>query len=464
MKAGDHVFTIDIQSVVFLLSTEGTEMSFLEDLFLMYWELFFGTINFFRFILANSFSETSLVFCDILFKRSFFMLEICNIRQGAVLTHKNGKEDKDSLTVKVEGFCDHGGEVYVNGVPAVLSGKRFFAEIKLQEKFNDILATCKTSLGEYSQKIKVVWDKQSFKRYNFFIDDHIFLFTDLAKESPKSAFDHFYLKRLKELHQRWGLKLTLNCFYHNAHHEFTLSELSDRYKSEFIDNSDWLKFSFHSKSEFPDRPYQELELEEFCADYDLVTEHLHRICGEESFIPPINVHWAVLQPSLMEEFIRRGTTCTNASMRPYVSSGPSAAAREGKKSDINAVQQSGTVKADDSFAKEYFSRPEEDTYLQRERKYYNFDLGIFIARANICCNLVPLEETANRLNYYFEQAQETGNEIFHGASHEQYTFPYYKNYIPDHFDRIELTVKMLTEYGCKAVFFNEGVMGNKAWG
>ena len=391
------------------------------------------------------------------------MLEITNIRQGAVLTHFHGKETADSLTVQVEGFCDHGGEVLVNGNPAVCSGRRFVAPVSLTSKFNEITASAASALGEYSQKIKVVWDKQSFKRFNFYIDDNIFVFTDLATQRPKRAFDHFYLKRLKEINQRWGLKVTLNCFFHNAHQEFTLEQMPDCYKQEFIEQSDWLKFSFHSRSEFPDRPYEEIAIEDFRADYDLVREHLIRICGEESFIAPINVHWGALQPSCAEEFILRGSPCSCCTMRPFISGGPSAAARQGKTKDISQVQQSSALRQNAAFGAEYFNRPEEDSYLARERKYYNFELGVFIARGAICCNLVPLEETTKRMQNYFELAKETGNEVFSAASHEQYSFPYYKNYLPDHLDRIELTTKFLVEFGCKPIFFSQGLLGNMAW-
>ena len=391
------------------------------------------------------------------------MLEISNFRQGAVLSHFHGRESSDSLCVRVEGICDHGGQVWVNAQPATCSGRRFWADVSLTEKFNRIKAVAAGSLGEYAHEIQVVWDKKSFKRYNFYIDDNIFLFTDLAKQRPKSAFDHFYLKRLREIHRRWGLRLTLNCFYHNAHQEFTLAEMPDCYRQEFIEQSDWLKFSFHSYSEFPDRPYEEVELSQFCADYDLVRGHLQRICGEQSFIAPINVHWGALQPSCAEEFIRRGSPCCTCTMRPFISGGPSAAGRKGMKSDISQVQQSSDISQGESFGADYFHRPEEDSYLLRERKYYNFELGCFIARGMICCNLVALADTAARVQNHFDLARETGNEVFGAASHEQYSFPYYVNYLPDHMDRIELVARMLHEADCKAVFFSEGLLGNSAW-
>ena len=44
----------------------------------------------------------------------------------------------------------------------------------LTEKVNVIRAEIDGKYGESCQQIKVLWDKASFKRYNFFIDDHSF--------------------------------------------------------------------------------------------------------------------------------------------------------------------------------------------------------------------------------------------------------------------------------------------------
>ena len=183
------------------------------------------------------------------------MIEITNFRQGAILNHHHGCETDDALKVKIEGICELGCPVKVNGVQAEMDGRRFAAEIDLTEKINKVTAEEITPYGNFSQELTLVWDKKSFKRYNFYIDDNIFVFTDLAKERPKSAFDHFYLKGLKDIHDKYGTKFSLNCFYHNAHHEFLLKDMPDIWKSEFQANADWLKFSFHSYSEFPDRPY-----------------------------------------------------------------------------------------------------------------------------------------------------------------------------------------------------------------
>ena len=56
-----------------------------------------------------------------------------------------------------------------------------------------------------------------------------------------------------------------------------------------------------------------------------------------------------------------------------------------------------------------------------------------------------------------------GFENFGIVSHEQYTFPYYPNYLPDHMERLDLTARLYTEAGCKPVFFNDGILGNTTW-
>ena len=47
--------------------------------------------------------------------------------------------------------------------------------------------------------------------------------------------------------------MILDSFYGND--KFNLSQMTDAYKAEFEAASDWLKFAFHARQEFPDYPY-----------------------------------------------------------------------------------------------------------------------------------------------------------------------------------------------------------------
>ena len=397
------------------------------------------------------------------------MIEITNYRQGAILNHHHGVESDESLKVRIEGISDHGCPVMVNGVKAEMDGRRFFADIELKEQFNNVSASTITPYGNYSQELTLVWDKKSFKRYNCYIDDHIFLFTDLAKQRPKSAFDHFYLKGLKDIHDKYGFKCTLNCFYHNAHEEFLLKDMPDIWKSEFQANSDWLKFSFHSYSEFPDRPYAEASAEEIGRDWDLVQNEIIRFAGEECYIAPCVIHWANIHPSSAQEFIRRGCKCyCTGTMRLRVMGGPSLADRQkgGNMAKIQERSCSGADTGVETMGLElHYGFGEERSYFANHRAYYDPLLKIFFSSGSgCCCNLVPLAEITGRLENIFKSAEKNHCETFGLGSHEQYTFPYYPNYLPDHMQRIEAAAKFYYEHDCKPIFYSEGLLGNTVWG
>ena len=52
------------------------------------------------------------------------------------------------------------------------------------------------------------------------------------------------------------------------------------------------------------------------------------------------------------------------------------------------------------------------------------------------------------------------NNLLSLETHEQYSFPSYFNYLPDHLERIETAIRTATEAGYKSVFFAEGFLGN----
>jgi len=396
------------------------------------------------------------------------MIEITNFRQGAILNHNHGVETEKGLTVTVCGLSDGGYPVKVNGVPAEMNGRNFSCPVELTAKINPVQATVITPYGEFSQILTLVWDKKSFRRCNCYLDDHSFLFTELAKQRPARAFDHFYLAALKRIHDKYGFKVSLNCFYHDDHHDFCMKDMPDTWKSEFIDNSDWLRFSFHSYGEFPDRPYAECSAEEIGRDYDLVRDEIVRFAGEASFIPPIVVHWANIHPAAAAELIRRGMKCYSNALRLRVMGGPSLADRQ-KGGNMEQIQKRSVSGEDKSMPTTglqlHYGWQEESNYIGRNGGYYDPQLGIFFFVNFGCINLVPMEEIAGRWQKCAEQMRSSGSEFASYASHEQYSFPCYSNYLPDHLARLEETARLVSaEGGCSFVFFNEGVLGNTAWG
>ena len=401
------------------------------------------------------------------------MIAITNFRHGAVLNHNHGEERENALRVRIEGISDTGTPVTVNGIPAEMDGNRFEAEIDLSQKLNTVTAKTVTRYGTFSTELVLVWDKKSFRRCNFYIDDHSFLFRGLALERPKSAFDHFYLKRLKAIHDKYGFKVTLNCFYHDDHHDFALKDMPALWKGEFQDNSDWLKFSFHSYGEFPDRPYLETTAEEFGRDWDLVQNEIVRFAGEACYIPPVVIHWANIHPAAAQEAVRRGVRCYSVAFRPRVMGGPSLADRQ-KGGNMTQVETRSASGSDRQCGSEgltlHYGFEDEANYLKKHGAFFDPALGIFFfgscgRHGTVCCNLVPLADVPERVQDMLRSGAATGTEVFGAASHEQYSFPDYPNYLPDHLERIERAVRgMVEEGGCQPVFFAEGLLGNTAWG
>ncbi len=129
----------------------------------------------------------------------------------------------------------------------------------------------------------------------FFIDDVIWVFRDLTRQRPASLFDNPFMSMLKENHDKYGLTVQLNIFYRTdffyGDDEFTLSDMTDAYKSEFEANTDWLRLAFHAKQEFPDYPYVNATYNDVKNNYEAVTAEIKRFAGEGSIANILVPHW-----------------------------------------------------------------------------------------------------------------------------------------------------------------------------
>jgi hypothetical protein len=172
---------------------------------------------------------------------------------GAVLNRRHGRQADGGLMIRVSGHAPLRDHVTVNGAPVQRAGTKFTAEVLLRQKETDILAASHGSFGLHEHRVRVVWDKHSEPRYRFSIDDNSFFLRDIARKNYTSLFDNFYLKGLRELHSKYGTRFVLNIYY-ATEDGFELPQFPDRYKSEWRDNSDWLKLAFHAYANKPDRP------------------------------------------------------------------------------------------------------------------------------------------------------------------------------------------------------------------
>ena len=367
------------------------------------------------------------------------MLEITNLRDGAVLNHHHGIESDNGLEIVVEGLAAPQAMVTVNGIVADRCDRKFSARIKLTEKINRITAESSDYFGVKSQTITVVWDKKSFRRYNFFFDDCSFFLRAITLDRPKSLFDEMFLGRLKKIHDKYGTKFTLNLFYHDDHHDFSISDVPEDYKAEFQANSDWLKMSFHAKSEFPDRPYQHADRAKLAADFDEIYREVCRFAGEKSFIAPIVIHWAMTNPENFTVLKERGTGCLAGC---YVGS-------------IAYIGESHQVQVTDIG---FHYEKDVAMYVTSKHAFYDRFYDLFLLDNVCCCNYDDIDLLREKFS-----SLAADREAINLMSHEQYSYADYFNYIPNHLDRVEEACRLASEGGYEPSYFANGIFGNLAW-
>lgn len=347
---------------------------------------------------------------------------------GAVLNRRMGIEENGGLKIPVQGRAPLRDTVIVNGQPARREGDRFLSELTLREKETEITAVSEGAGGRSEHRIRVVWDRNSFPRYRFSIDDNSFFLRDIAQKQYASLFDCFYLKILHDLHSQYGARFVLNIYY-TTEDGFELPQFPGKYKEEWRDNAGWLRLAFHAHANLPDRPYQYASASQLIGDLDRVAEQILRFAGEEVYSPPTVIHWAMVQPSALKPLAERGVR----SLSGYFD-------RSSTGWDIN-----------------YLLDDERSEYLSRHDSLKDFESGIVFSKVDIVCNSTPMENVVPTLELLAQNPATA--EIMDLFTHEQYFWPFYHNYVPDHAARLEVAIRWVTERGYKPVFFHEGLLG-----
>lgn len=357
------------------------------------------------------------------------MIHITFPFNGAVLNWRHGRQDESSLTITVTGSAPNCSEVKVNGVIARRSGELFSAEVKLTKFDNMITAEAAGVQGQSQHTVRVVWDRYSRPRYRFSIDDNIFFLRDMCLYPTENIFENLYLGQLKKLHDEFGTKFTLNLFYETPEREFNLSNVPDKWKSQFEDNSDWLRMTWHAQCEFPDRPYQYALPEKVERDYELIHEHVNRFAGEASWTVPTIVHWGELLPSVFGMLHKKGV---NALSGYFV------------RDEQRYIVSCGLDEA-------------RCAYMENHDAIMDWESGIVFTHTDIVFNNTPVEQVVPVLE---PQLQNPDNaEFIDLLTHEQYFWPYYFNYRPDHSERIATGLRYLTDRGYEPVWMDEGFLG-----
>ena len=191
-------------------------------------------------------------------------------------------------------------EIYVCGEKGVFSDGAWTAKVLVSDR-KTTLSAKNVQNGEVSE-ITVLKFRNPVGKFRLSSDDNILFLQDITKNQDKysSIFDNPYLALYKKAHDVFGACVHLNLFYEyipdarqfSAHPDrFDLSMMTDRFKSEFEANSDWLKLAFHANAEFPDKPYKFATAEKITEDYEKIIREIVRFAGESVLTDSTTVHW-----------------------------------------------------------------------------------------------------------------------------------------------------------------------------
>ena len=360
------------------------------------------------------------------------MLRIEQPFHGAVLNRRHGTQTDSGLTITVSGSAPGYGAVTVNGAPAKVINGRFTAQATIAAPEQDIVAEYHGTFGAQKHTVRVVWDQYSRPRYRFSIDDNSFWLRDVCRNDYGSLFDCFYLDILRNLNREYGAKFTLNVYSKtddNPDAPFEIREFSEKYKGEFADNADWMVLAFHAKSNTPDRPYQYAPAEQSLADKHMVEEQIVRIAGPATLAPPTVIHWGMVQPSALKPLYDDGVRVLSGFSHPTAHG-----------YDVN-----------------YWLDDARSEWLYNNEALKDFDSALLFSCVDIVCNSCPVEEIAPTLQPRFDNPAQA--EIMDLFTHEQYFWPFYGRYVPDHGERLNQTLRWVTEHGYEPVFLHQGFMG-----
>lgn len=122
-----------------------------------------------------------------------------------------------------------------------------------------------------------IYCREKFAHISF--DDQLDCLKDITDNSYESIFESPYFSVLKEAHDAYGAKFTLELFYQDAATSptFALTGVTDSFKQEFIDNSGWLKFAYHGPD--PTTKLNEMSDADLLASFENMYTQIKRFAG-----------------------------------------------------------------------------------------------------------------------------------------------------------------------------------------
>ncbi len=350
---------------------------------------------------------------------------------GVILSKSAGEVKGDKLLIKPAANALPGRNLTVNGIPMDFAGNYYTVKtpVELAPGVNT-LSLADTDTGERIN-IDVRYLPKVDKKYRFSLDDNIWFLQNLAKNQNvyKSMFEDPYLTLLKTMHDKYGTKFHVNIYYECPEFGgFNLTEMPDKYKSEWKANSDWLRLSCHANANEPDRPYLNATYNQAYFEFNRVNEQILRFAGEEAFADKITtIHWGEATDDVVRAMHDLG---------------------------VKALMGSYQWGSPENVVIGYNLTAEQCILADKYGMYYDKKSDmIFIRYGGGNLQHSPLDQIPSLFTAF---ANERPFYRFREMCvHEQYFYPHYKDYMPDYYERFETGIKWCHENGYEPCFITE---------
>lgn len=365
-------------------------------------------------------------------------IKIIDPVDGAILNKNDGKQDLGGLEIVVRGVAPYKSKVTVNDMRAETRGEGcasydiFECRIILKEWENHVTAKSMVGYDVTTDSIMVLWDRNTIKRYRFSTDDNILFLKDLALNASKynSIFDNEYLAFWKEMHGKYGTRVHFNIYYQTS--GFNLSQMPDKYKSEWEENSEWMRLTFHALQDEPSNPYVNASYQEMLHDFNLVTREIIRFAGRSLLSPFTTVHWADASLDACKALRASGIIGLVGGFfidpdvgKPFVS---------------------------------YYLGDERTEYLNGRDYWKDTKTDILFIKHDLVINKIELDDIAPTLDFIASNPHRS--DVMEVIIHEQYFRPELSHYEPDVKERVIIALEWLTGNGYKSVFYEDGFLGS----
>lgn len=352
-------------------------------------------------------------------------ISFLNPIDGDMLNEYDGMVSDGGLLLEIKVYASSGRRLKINGLDTKYENGLYVANVRLDNYMNVIEAVDNDS-GERN-RITVFWLKNFINKYRLSIDDNIWFLRDISDNAGKyrSVFENPYLNFLKQVHDNYGTKIHLNIFYQTE--GFNLSQITDKYRNEWKENAEWLRLSFHALQEFPDKPYIQADYNKVKKDCEMVMEQIRRFAGDELIGPVTTLHWG------------EATVEGCRALR-----------------DTGYTVLAGYFNLDNTSPVSYYLDIEKRRYLNDRFIWRDNQEGIIFVRMALVIDLLKL----NQIVPYLDSLLSNSHRLSHVdlMIHEQYFYPFYKNYQPDFKQKVLTSVKWASDNGYQPAFLSECVL------